>query len=144
MVKDRLAIINVPLSVMSFLRNVSDEDKDMVIFTLFWALTDTFENMDLSEGSYEGLCCSQFAGWAQGHYLEMLNHNCTEEEDEYYRLFDVFAEFNTKVNNAKIWRTLGLYFYRILDRYDLVNDDTLYDIEVDSKRRLIRLIASTD
>lgn len=144
MAKETLAMIDIPISVMSFLRGVSEEDKNMVIFILFWGLTDTFENMDLSEGSYERYCCTQFAEWANSYYLDSLEIDSPTDQKEYNRLFDIFEAFNTKVNNAKIWRTLGTYFFQKLDKYNLVDGDILYDIEVYPQKRLIRLTATTD
>lgn len=142
--KEVLTIIDIPLSVMSFLRDEDQDDKEMVIFTLFWALTDTFESMDLSPGTYEGYCNSQFAQWAHDYYLDQMDLDDPQGQKDYDRIFSLFQRFNEKINNADLWRSLGLYFFNKLDRYKLTGDECLYDVNVYPKTKSIEILVSVD
>lgn len=145
--RDVRAIIDFPMSVTAYLKGLETEDKNMLVFTLFWAMTDTFQHMDMDEGTYENYCASQFAQWGNDYYLETLDTNNIQEQREFDRLFTIFEAFNRKLDRANVWRSLGQYFYNTLDRHGLVDgncsrfkfDSVMYDVEVYAERRVIEI-----
>lgn len=140
--KDVLAILDIPPSVQQYISHLSKEDKEAMVFTLFWTMVDIFENFDLADGTFENFCGSQFSQWGHDYFLNQIDEGSKEGQKEFDRMFDVFAEFNIRLDRSNAWRRIGMGFYKALSHYNLIGEEKFYEVEVDSRRNSILITVS--